>query len=347
MIASSAWRHRALRRFSICILFLVAIDQGVPSVLQVSEAKRYETQVQSRFENSDLFPLGPLVQHLKEHPQGPKPRVAFLGGSRIWGYRLAPDEPIPAVFQRLVSDAHVLNLGINSFQSSSAYLISKPLVHSVDTFVLFFHDDIWEEKAYPLLPKLIEVSPEDASRFQLKLPSKFEKIFGRFNRLWRLNYYSYRLQAAWFGTSTRQFVYLQMKRLLGREPRPRHLMVAEPPPASQQLAGWDAPLIPGPVSEVQVERFAARYPLLWDYGQLLVRNKRKGLFIEFSHEEVVSDEDRGVFNVYFHPYVLLVKMSVPAEWFMADRSHLTAEGARGVAWTLVKRARNVFSSFSQ
>ena len=74
MTAARAWS-----RLLVCVLGLALADQAVVPLLRRAEAQRYESNRQMRFENSDLFMLGPLTDYLLEHPKGERPRAAFFG----------------------------------------------------------------------------------------------------------------------------------------------------------------------------------------------------------------------------------------------------------------------------
>ena len=69
---------RAVRRLAFAVAALVAADRFEPALLRSVEEARYEDPGKDfRFENSDLFGLGPLIAYLREHPRGRQPRVLF------------------------------------------------------------------------------------------------------------------------------------------------------------------------------------------------------------------------------------------------------------------------------
>jgi len=322
---------------------LALIDQAVVPILRISEAGRYESDVQVRFENSDLFLLGPLAEYLREHPAGRTPRVLFFGDSVVWGYQIKSHEAIPAAFQRLVPEARVLNFGVNGFTDGSAYLMSKAVIDGADAVYLFHHDG----PADPLLPKVIDVSPEDLTRFNLAPLSPAERAFTRLRSCWRLSRYAYRLQGAWFGTSTRQCLYLHkgewLRRLL--QPAPpaggRPLPPLAPHPEGRAL--WDAPVAQRAPAESEQTALAQRYPLLWDYATLLSTHQKHGAIIETSIETTVADEhERALLNVAFHPYVIFARVTIPDSWLQPDRIHLTPEGCRGIAELIAERTAGPF-----
>lgn len=329
----SAWR-----RLGFCVLVLAAVDRAVPSILRVSEQGRYESNIQVRFENSDLFLLGPLTAYLREHPKGAKPRVVFFGDSVVWGYFVKPHEAIPEVFQRIAPGVRVLNFGINGFQTGSAYLMTKALIEAVDVVYLF---EVGED-ADPMLPKLIEVDAADAARFGLTTRSRLEKAFDRLTQCWLLHRYSYRLQAAWFGTSTRQHLYLHKgewaQKLLGRAAGGDDGGAEPLADVPNEPAQWQVRRQRGSVAREDAARVAAKHRLLWDYATLVSAHQKHGAIIEMAgHHQTMTEEEQGIFNAYFHPYVMLATLDVPDSWLMKDHVHFTPEGSRGVAELLHHR----------
>lgn len=321
----------------MCLAVLAAVDQAVLPIVRRAEARRYESAVHVRFENSDLFLLGPLTEYLREHPVGRKPRVAFFGSSVVWGYQVEAHEAIPSAFQRLAPQVRVINFGVNGFRNGEAYLISKAVIDAVEVCYLFRSDD--DGPVNPLLPQLIDVSLEDAARFGLTRPSPFQERSDRLASRWRLARYSYRLQAAWFGTSTRQFLYLQVGRVAKRLLGPPPMTAADPPTASPELVGLEAPSGNRDVSDQETARLSSRYPLLWDYAQLLASHRKRGVIIDFSDLDAsaqMTEGDRRLFNTVFHPYVVAAKLIVPPSWRLHDRRHLTPAGSRGVAEVLYR-----------
>ena len=332
------------RRLLICLAVLTAVDQAVVPVLRRAEAQRYESGAQLRFENSDLFMLGPLTDYLQEHPVGAKPRAVFFGNSIVWGYGLNPDEAIPSAFQRSLPGARVFNFAVNGFESGNAYLISKATIDSIDAFYLFHIGD----HAHPLLAKLIDMTPEDAARFRLERPSRLQERFDQLFGFWKLARYSYRLQAAWFGTSTRQYVYLHKgewaRRLLGRDTAHAEAAWAADAaaPAGAERAVWHAPVARGEVSGAMLAQLADRHWLLWDYAGLLSSHRKHGAIIEWAGGETLTEEERAAFNAHFHPYVVAATLAIPASWRLPDGLHLNAEGTRGVAWVLAQQTAKPF-----
>ena len=322
------------RRLLTCAVVLLAVDHAVLPTLRVAEAHRYESDALIRFENSDLFVIGPLTDYLRETPVGRRPRILFFGNSFVWGYGIDGEQTIPAMFQRLTPQARVFNLGVNGFESGNAYLMTKAVIDAIDRVYLFHIGG----GAHPLLPQLIPVSPEDAARFGLRprsaSPAWLERVTGR----WRLATASYRLQAAWFGTSTRQAIYLRkgawVRSLMGRRAPSRG--GEELPPAPVEQARWEAPVAAQAPDEAAQRGLASRHPLLWDYARLLAAHHTRGVIISGVHGTgPIEREDLRQLNAMFAPYVVFGALELPESWFL-DPVHLTPSGCRGVAELLYR-----------
>jgi hypothetical protein len=190
---------RPARRLIVAVLGLVLLDQGVPAVLQRAERHRYEETQSFRFQPSDLFGLGPLVSYLREHPRGERPRTVFLGNSILFGLDLSADDAVPGQFQRLHPETQVFNAAINGFELGSNALVAAAMVDSVDRFYVMRGP----AAKNPLLASLIPVGEYE----DLPPLNVLESRLQRAASVWRLYALSYRLQAALFGTSTRQFLH--------------------------------------------------------------------------------------------------------------------------------------------
>src|SRR3989338_6540526 len=110
-----------VRRLVATALTLAAIDPFVPAWLARAERTRYESDRVFRFEHSDLFATGPVVEYLREHPHGDRPRAVFLGNSVVWGFRLPAEDSLPVRFQQLEPSVRVFNFAVNGFGIVSAY----------------------------------------------------------------------------------------------------------------------------------------------------------------------------------------------------------------------------------
>jgi hypothetical protein len=197
---------RPARRLIAALITLIIVDLAVPGVLRRLETSRYEDPSRDfRFENSDLFGIGPLVDYLREHPEGRQPRVMFIGNSVTYGYGLTAAEAVPGQYQRLDRGEKLLNVGVNGLDLGSAYLITKATLGAVDHVYLLSRTALVDE---PLIGNRIPMDAEDARRFGVPAADRLEASLRRIAQHWALYRDSYRLQAALFGTSSRQFIYL-------------------------------------------------------------------------------------------------------------------------------------------
>ena len=322
---------RPARRLLAAVLVLAALDVFVPGIRDRLEAARYDGDGHFRFENSDLFGIGPLTAYLRDHPNGPRPRVVFLGNSVIFGYHLTVAEAPPAQYQRLVPDRKVFNAAINGLTLGSAHLIAKAMLDGVDTvFVL----SASQASALPALAGLIPISEDDARRFELALPSRLHSRLDAAAGVWRLNRDAYRLQAALFGTSTRQFVYLNKGKFarairdaaLGRAPAP---LAALPDPVSS-----DAAIVSVPMGATGG---AARdHGLITEMAALFRARNKRLILIQLDHySPLVIDEEIGAFNAQHYPFARIVKVTVPAAETM-DTLHLTPRAIASLAAGLAR-----------
>ena len=309
---------RPTRRLIFVVLWLVLADCFVPSILQRAERAHYESGAPFRFENSDLFALGPMVRYLREHPHGERRRAIFLGNSIVFGYGISAREALPAQFEKLATNTRVFNAAVNGQELGDSYLVGKDVIDSVDTL---FVQLIEHEDARPILGTLIPVDDDDARRFHLDRRNAVEaRLQSLLGRVWRLYAVNDRMQAALFGTSTRQYLYLHKKELLlGRAPE----VAPAPPPRN-------AP----PVS-LSASRGGARVsPLprtLLDLAALAKARRKRLVILDFQ-----SKEDAGMgadFNAAYAPYAEIVTIVVP-EALEYDRMHFTAAGAQAVAAAL-------------
>lgn len=325
-----AARSRPLRRLAFAIAALVAADRFEPAVLRSLEEARYEDPAKDfRFENSDLFGLGPLVAYLREHPHGQRPRVLFLGNSITFGYLLSAAEALPGRYQRLDTSAKVFNVGINGFSTFSSVLIAKAAIDSVDlTYAVLGPTE--NPTADPLLPRLIPVEDADLAQFRLAAPNETERRLATPLNHWRLYRDAYRLQAAMFGSSTRQYIYLH-KGALARA------LIARV--RAEQAAGAVADgtvTIDAPVSEAfpdAARQLALRQdsPELWEFGDLS-RNRRKPVVLlqQVDYSRELTNAAIGDFNRVFAPYAKVFVAHVPPH-LTADGMHLTSAGATQLA----------------
>jgi hypothetical protein len=315
---------RVMRQAVVAVLCLAALDRLIPGWLASAEARRYETEAGRRFEQSDVFALGPLVSYLREHPHGPRPRIAFLGDSIVWGYGVAAEDSVAARFQAHAPAERVLNLGMNSTDTGDMYLIAKSVMDSVATLYVF---DRRPRVRHEQLPQLIPVAQDDLTRFGLTPPSRANG--NELLSFWHLFRESYRIQAAALGTSTSVFTYGRLAtagRALRRGPDPR---AADP--ADAPAIAVDSRIAAAPPSAERAAFLSSRHALLWDFAQMVRDRHRTAVFVELvTNKIILAADERADLNAQFGPEVRFVLVDVPPA-LRIDGSHLNRSGAVALA----------------
>ena len=314
------------RRLVLVLFWLIAIDQAVPLLLEHLERRHYEGTRTFRFENSDLFALGPLVQYLRDHPQHAHRRVVFFGDSMIFGYFLKPDEAVPAQFQKLQPDARVYNAAVNGQEIGTSYLVAKDIIDSVDVLYV----EVVGGRANPLLPSLIPVDGSDLRRFHLEEPNRVEtRLESWLGRVWHLYADNYRLQAALFGTSTRVFVYMHKKDALNAlRGFVANASSPEVWPAIQGQISVRAPRKPGQVLDRNEQQRIKN-----DLAMLARAHHKRVVFVEFEWTNNATDGEDAAFNAAYAPYAETVIVHVPPS-VTFDGQHLVPVSSAAVAAAL-------------
>lgn len=324
------------RRLGVAVLTLAILDPFVPRILERAERAQYESQRRFRFENSDLFALGPVTAYLREHPRGDRPRTVFFGDSIVWGYNVAGADSVPAQFQRIATDQSVFNFGLNGSQAGDAYLMAKAIIDSVDTIYLFANS----RRAIRVAPSLIPIDDADVREFELKPVNPLERWLQQPLNRWRLYRDSYRLQAGFFGTSTRLYVYLNKASLVRDGLRIlRGQSVARPSPPVD-----DGPVAPGvtiakPVAAAPPDASkrqmlqALDYTPLWKLASLVRAHGKRAVVIESAWQTLEIDPGLADLNAEFNPDVVFIRLEVPTS-LRIDGQHISAKGARAVAEAL-------------
>jgi hypothetical protein len=322
----------AARRLIAAILTLAIIDPWVPWWLAGAERARYEGAQVFRFAYSDLFAIGPVVDYLHEHPRGDRPRNVFFGNSVVWGYRLRVGDSLPVQFQQLEPSMRVLNFAVNGFGIGSAYLMLKTVIDSID--VAYVHAE--GAAMNPGLPRLFAVSDADIRRFGLDRPDAIEQRLEEALGVWRLYRSSYRLQAAWFGTSTRNFLYANKSALVGSpasdEPPEGY---ADNPPSSRELSVRHA--IAPADTRIDTEALARAQPALWEAASTVRTHGRRAVFWTLANGRP-PNPDWDALNRVFAGSAVFAEMTLPPE-MMIDERHLTARGSAAVARALSELTR--------
>ena len=342
MTVGGVCRNRFARRLLLAVGFLAIVDPFVVPTVRGLEHSRYESDRLFRFENSDLFGVGPVVAYLREHQRGQRPRVVFFGNSAVWGYWLQPWQTVAAQFQQMVPRSKVFNFGVHGFGSGSAYLITKAIIDSIDVVYLFHMDG----PPHPTLARLIPVSSEDARRFGLTSMDPLEQSLEELLDAWKLYRYSYRLQAGLFGTSTRVYFYLNTKQILGgiwegllEQPKldgpiePGLITGRE----NQHEVQIDSRVSGDRPSDDRVRALAAKYPFLWEYARMIQAHGKVGVIVEIAgYVSAVEDSDRADVNAHFYPHVLFAKLHISPQ-LQTDGIHFSPIGAQAVAKSLFVR----------
>lgn len=325
------------RRLLFVVAWLVVFDQLVPPLLRHLERRRYEEGWEVfRFENSDLFALGPLVGYLRDNPRGERPRVLFFGNSVVFGYGLEAADALPARYQERRPDVRVFSVAVNGFELPSNFLVARAAVDAVDTMVVL----VTGGAAHPRLPELVPVAEEDLHAFGLRRPG-LEQRLQRGAEAWRLYAHRHRLQAALFGASTRQFLYLHKgelaRRAMGawREPPPRG---APPPPPAGAVTLRAPHADPGP-SAARRHALREAYPLPWRFAELARAHGKRLVLLQLGASGgEVAPADVPDFNAAFAPSAEVVLLGIdPA--LTLDGQHLSVPGAAALADALARHER--------
>jgi hypothetical protein len=322
------------RRLVFTVLWLAVFDQFVPRLLQRLERERYEAGSVFRFENSDLFALGPLVSYLREHPQSDLQRVVFFGNSIIFGYGLAASEATPAQFQRQQPDTKVFNAAFNGAELDSSYLIAKAIVDAVDRLFVLVAP---RGTANGMLPSLIPIEESDIRAFALRPPDRVERHLQSLAGVWRLYASRYRLQAALFSTSARQYVYSHKRDIVRRLVAPMYSPPLPPPVPwrrSDDRVMLRAPRTANPPDAEGRRQLRQRHPLLCKFGDLARFHRKRTVFVQVDGISFdLSDPEVAAFNAMFAPFAEVVFLGVPQS-LRFDTQHLTPQGAQAVAAAL-------------
>jgi len=329
-VPDAAARSR-LRRLAAALVTLVVIDRFVPGWLGRAEHQRYESGPVFRFQYSDLFAVGPVVDYLRQHPRGDRQRVVFLGDSIVWGYRLRPEDSLPSQFATLRPSVRVLNFAVNEFGSGSAFLMLKAIIGSIDTVYL----EIGGRAVNPGLARLIPVTDADVERFGLDRPDRWEQQLERVAGFWRLYRGSYRLQAAVFGTSTRNYLYTNKSAVLWWREAPQQDLdggpgIAPARSSSSRLVVSHEISAAEPTGERR-EEVARAEPWLWEYATFIHQSgKRAVFFAVLPPDGAKENRNWADLNRVFAGSVVCVQVGVPDD-LKIDPTHLSAAGSHQLA----------------
>ena len=312
---------RAARRLIVAVICLAAFDPFVPGLLRRAEQRRYEETQAFRFQSSDLFGLGPLVAYLREHPRGERPRVLFLGNSVMFGYQLTAAEAVPARFQERHPQTQVFNGAVNGFDLASNYLVAKAVIDAVDAFYVMRGTAL----VNPLLASLFPVDAADAEAFHLPRPDPVERRLQSIAGVWQLYASTYRLQAALFGTSTREALHLLTR------PATTGTFPSREDAAGVGRSDWKG--VPPP-SEQRRAQLRQRDETMWRFAELAYSHRKRAVFIQIGTPTgAMGAAELAEFNAAFSPFVEVVGVTIPPA-SLFDGRHLTPSGAIRVAEAL-------------
>ncbi len=255
----------------------------------------------------------------------------------IFGYGVLVPESMPAQFQQALPGTRVLNMAVNGQEMGSSYLIGKAIIDSVDTIYV----QMIGEKANPMIASLIPVDSADLRRFKVEPPDPIEQRLRRaLSRVWRLYGTNERIQAAIFGTSTRQYLYLhkgEMIRRVLRGPAPVPPARTWPPLADPPtLRAPRATSVPSPERQRALRE---RLSVQWDFAMLARARNKRVVFLDFEWRGGGDmDAYAAEFNAAHAPHAELAIIKVPPA-LTYDGQHLTAEGSHAVGELLAAHHR--------
>ena len=330
---------RYVTRLLLTVAWLVLIDQFVPIVLRRVEHQRYETPTSFRFGNSDLFGLRPLVLYLREHPRGVRRRVVFFGNSMTFGYLLSTERALPARFEQMHPDTRVFNAAINGQELGTSYLIAKSIFGSIDELYV----QVVGTKANGFLPALLPLDAEDVRAFGLQPANPVElRLRSWLGKVWRLYAVNDRLQAALFGISTRQYLYMNKRELAMRVLRPGYAPSRATddtivrPAARVELRAPRAAQKPNSAELAAV--CAEEWDVLCRFARLAQAERKRVTFLMYEYGAARDASRVERFNAAFAPYSEIAMVYVPRELTL-DGQHLNPAGAIAVAEALTQHER--------
>ena len=325
-------------RLVVALLTLAVLDVFVPPWLAQAERARYEGDRIFRFTYSDIFAFGPFVDYLRAHPDGARPRVVFLGTSVVWGYRLREEDSIPNQFAARAPSAQVLNFAaaLTGLGTDGGYLVVKDIIDSVDSVYVY----VAGVGAHPRLGRLIPVDGADVQEFGLEAPDPLEQRLQDALSFWKLYRYSYRVQAALFGTSTRNFLYTHKATPFRSGAAPPPNVFEEQDRTASETLSFDYRSEAG--LRDACRGLAEADPWLWRYAELIRTRGKRAVFYKLGLPgERPSGADWQAMNRCFQGSVAFVTARAPKDR-MIDHVHLSPSGSRAVAGMLYRATLAAF-----
>jgi hypothetical protein len=204
----------------------------------------------------------------------------------------------------------------------------KAMIGAID--VVYVHADGTEiNKA---LARMIPVSDDDVRRYGLDPPDRLEQGLERRLAFWRLYGRSYRLQAALFGTSARNYLYTHKSVVFGGEASsaPPAGYAPNPPSSNRLTVRYAAASADTPVDE---EALAASEPWLWDFATFIRSSGKRAVFWRLANDGSGLSESWTSLNRVFRGSAVFATVTVPPE-MMIDERHLSARGSAQLAGVL-------------
>jgi hypothetical protein len=182
---------------------------------------------------------------------------------------------------------------------------------------------------------VIPVDAADRRAFHLPSPDPLETWLQSIAGIWRLYGSTYRLQAAMFGASTRQYVHLRgdaLRRAVAPGGRPAVTGALSSLDGSIQLMRWRSATPPTDERRAELRR---QDEVLWRFAELVSGHRKRAVFLQIGSAApgAIGESEIADFNAAFEPFVEIVGLTIP-QTLRFDARHLTAEGARRVAEAL-------------
>jgi hypothetical protein len=191
-----------------------------------------------------------------------------------------------------------------------------------------------------MLPQLIPVDDEEVQAFRLPAPDPIERMLRHGAELWRLYGSTYRIQAAVFGSSTRQYVYLHKGDFARLIISPIYRAAPEPLPyQGDEPAVVTSPRAAAPPTQARRAALERSHPLLWKFEELIAAHRKRAVFIQIANASAaLTEAEMADFNATFAPFGEVIRLQIPAA-LTFDSQHLTIVGSRRVAEALAQHAQ--------
>jgi hypothetical protein len=164
-----------------------------------------------------------------------------------------------------------------------------------------------------VLPRLIPIDDEDLAQYHLMPPNRAERMLSTPASQWRLYRDAYRLQAAMFGSSTRQYIYLNKgafaRALIAR-------VRAEQAPGARGAASItiETPVSAAAPDAAREAELRRERPELWQFGDLYRSRRKPVVLLQMEgHSKPLLYAAMGDFNRVYAPYARVIFVRVPRQ----------------------------------